>query len=368
MVTRRNRYWLVGELHPSSFALVMATGIVSLAAHHHAWAFSSLLLFWLNLAMYFSLWGMTLLRILEFREKFRADFLDHSLGPGFFTMVAATGVLGAQSLIVGKHPLWALVFWCLTFSLWVCLTYAIFTALIVRESKPTIEEGLNGSWLLPIVATQSVTVLSGLLAPYFGSYRGELLLLALATWLFGGMLYIWVISLIFYRYTFFNFSPLDLTPPYWINMGAVAISTLGGTILIANAGESPFLPGILSFLKGFTLFFWATATWWIPMLVILGIWRHLYRGVPLVYNPLFWGAVFPLGMYSVCTYKLAELTSLPSMAALSEIFFFVALAAWMLTFIGMSRTVIGAVRDRLSESNERLAQSSTSPFQDMPAD
>ena len=60
-------------------------------------------------------------------------------------------------------------------------------------------------------------------------------------WLWGGMLYIWIISLIFYRYTFFRFSPTDLAPPYWINMGAMAISTLAGSLLIANAPDAPFL-------------------------------------------------------------------------------------------------------------------------------
>ena len=53
------------------------------------------------------------------------------------------------------------------------------------------------------------------------------------------MLYIWIISLIFYRYTFFRSRPSDLTPPYWINMGAVAISTLAGTLLVAGRAASP---------------------------------------------------------------------------------------------------------------------------------
>src|SRR5690606_28129507 len=104
---------------------------------------------------------------------------------------------------------------------------------------------------------------------------------SLILWLGGGMLYIWIISLIFYRYVFFKLSPADLSPPYWINMGAMAISTLAGTALIAGADESNLLQQILPFLKGFTLFFWATATWWIPMLVILGIWRHIAKRFPL---------------------------------------------------------------------------------------
>jgi tellurite resistance protein TehA-like permease len=120
-------------------------------------------------------------------------------------------------------------------------------------------------------------------------------------WLGGGMLYLWIIGLIFYRYTFFAMNPSDLAPPYWINMGAAAISTLAGASLVTAAESSPVIQQVLPFVRGLTLMWWATATWWIPMLVILGIWRHIYRKFPLRYDPLYWGAVFPLGMYTVCT-------------------------------------------------------------------
>ena len=76
--------------------------------------------------------------------------------------------------------------------------------------------------------------LSALLAAHIEQpYKLEMNFLALSMWLWGGMLYIWMMSLIFYRYTFFTMSPSDLAPPYWINMGAMAISTLAGTLLIA---------------------------------------------------------------------------------------------------------------------------------------
>jgi hypothetical protein len=71
--------------------------------------------------------------------------------------------------------------------------------------------------------------------------RLELNFLALSMWLWGGMLYIWMMSLIFYRYTFFTLEPGDLSPPYWINMGAMAISTLSGSLLILNSTDAPFL-------------------------------------------------------------------------------------------------------------------------------
>src|SRR3546814_2537032 len=62
----------------------------------------------------------------------------------------------------------------------------------------------------------------------------------------------------------------DLTPPYWINMGAVAISTLAGARLLSQSALSPIVGDLTSFVAGLTLFFWAIGTWWIPMLVALG--------------------------------------------------------------------------------------------------
>jgi tellurite resistance protein TehA-like permease len=55
--------------------------------------------------------------------------------------------------------------------------------------------------------------------------------------LLGCMLYLPLITLIFYRFTFVNVMSAQLTPPYWINMGAVAITTLAGARLILAAAS-----------------------------------------------------------------------------------------------------------------------------------
>jgi tellurite resistance protein TehA-like permease len=158
-------------------------------------------------------------------------------------------------------------------------------------------------------------------------------------WLGGGMLYIWIISLIFYRYTFFPMNPADLAPPYWVNMGAVAISALAGSLLVLAADRSPLLIGLLPFARGLTLLFWATATWWIPMLVILGFWRHVYRRFPLRYDPLYWGAVFPLGMYTVSSFRLAQAMDVPYLLFIPRGFLVVSWLAWtaaMMAFVTSS--------------------------------
>ncbi len=151
-----------------------------------------------------------------------------------------------------------------------------------------------------------------------------------------------MIALIFYRYMFFDFAPGDLSPPYWINMGAMAISTLAGSLLIDSAPDAPFVGSLLPFVRGFTVLYWATGTWWIPMLVVLALWRHVVRRFPFRYDAHYWGAVFPLGMYAVATAELARVMELRFLDAIPPVFTYLAMAAWLVTFAGLLRSIARA--------------------------
>ena len=212
-------------MSPSNFALVMATGIVSIAAHLLGFEVISKPLFVFNCGAYLVLWFLTLIRVTRYRTEVLTDLTTHSVGAGFLTIVAATCVLGSQSILLFGWFHLATVLLGIGAFFWIILTYTIFTAFTIKEDKPSLAKGINGGWLLAVVATQSVAVLTALLAAHWGQpTRLHANYFALSMWLWGGMFYIWIISLIFYRYTFFRFDPDDLAPPYWINMGAMAIS------------------------------------------------------------------------------------------------------------------------------------------------
>jgi tellurite resistance protein TehA-like permease len=322
-------------LHPACFAMVMATGIVAISAHLHDMPVVAVLLFWLNALFLAGLLVATGARILRYPRDVAADLRSHGRGVGFFTIVAALAVFGTQLDLQWGAARLAAVCWAVAAILWTVMTYGVLALLMAKADKPRLGDGLNGGWLVIVVAPQSVVLLTVLIAAR-GLFAAapSLMFLALALWLIGGALYLWLITLILYRYAFVALAPADVSPTDWINMGAAAISALAGATLVQHASLSPLVGEVVPFVKGLTLLFWAIATWWIPLLVVLGSWRYLIGGVPIAYGALDWGGVFPLGMYSVSTYGLMEILDAPFLAGLSMAFTIIALAAWLLTLLG----------------------------------
>jgi tellurite resistance protein TehA-like permease len=334
---------MIAEMPPAYFAMVMATGIVSIACHLLGFEFIAAPLLWLNVCFYVALWALTIVRVGLYPKRFLSDFRSHRVAPGFFTMVAGTCILGSQFVILRHAFHEGIILWVAGFALWGLLVYGVFSALAVKMNKPLFTESIDGIWLVTTVSTQSVSVLAALLEPHFPWYDGVLLFIALCMFLIGGMLYLIIITLIFYRLLFLELKPEAFAPTYWINMGAVAITTLAGSTLVESGESYPFLQTVKPFVIGFTVFFWAAATWWIPFLIVLGVWRYLVKRVEFAYTPQYWSVVFPLGMYTTCTAHLSGVLGLDWLMAIPRFFIYCALIAWALTFIGLIKSLAGSL-------------------------
>lgn len=229
--------------------------------------------------------------------------------------------------------------------LWVGLLYSFLGLAISKADKPDLEAGIDGTWLLGVVATESLSILTSLIAASSGENSPFLWLVAISLFLLGGLFYLILVTLFAQRLLFLQITPNLLTPPYWISMGAVAITTLSGIHLAENISVSSLLTELQPFIKGITLSSWVLATWMIPLIVLLGIWRHC-RGCSLRYEPAFWSIVFPLGMYSTASFLIVDTFELGILNLFPSSFAFIALIAWLVTFIGMARQIILTVSSR----------------------
>ena len=324
----------IAELSPAYFALVMATGIVSIAAYLYDYTLLAKALFYINCIAYFIIFILFIVRFIFFKREFLSDFMDDRKNMGFLSFVAASCILGGQFVLIAKNYQVGIYFLIIGLLSWLVLTYLLFFILIEKRNKPTLK-AISGTWLLLVVATQAVSILSAQLEGYLPFSHGEVLFFSLILFLCGSMFYVIIITLIIYRLIFFNLHAEDFGPPYWINMGADAITVLAGSTLMLSADKWQFLTELLPFLKGFTLLFWAIGTWWIPLIIILGIWRHILKRVPLKYNHQYWGMIFPLGMYTVCTVKLSQAIELHFLEGISSVFVIFAIGAWAIVFISL---------------------------------
>ncbi len=155
----------VRDLPPNIFAMVMATGIVSVAVNAAGFRLLAYGLFWLNVGLYTILCFLVLTRLVHYPANLAADLRSHARAPGFFTLVAGPCVLGNQCVLLYGVGRAGLALWVVGVIFWLALTYMMLPGLMEGSAKPKPEEGLTGAWLLAVVGTQAVSVLACLLSP-----------------------------------------------------------------------------------------------------------------------------------------------------------------------------------------------------------
>lgn len=335
----------VRTLTPGYFALVMASGIVSIALGYQGFERVSLLLLGVAVAAYVVLVVLNAWRFVSFREELVADFQAPTRAFGFFTFVAGTNVIGARLAAEGWYAA-TLGLLVVAACVWLVLGYVIpWSAVLGRAERPVVALA-NGTWFIWVVASQSVAVAASALEPAVTDSRGLLAVLAVLSWSVGVFLYAASAIFVSLRVMLYPLEPEDLDPPYWVSMGAVAITVVAGA-QIARMDSAPMVDATRALIAGLSVVFWAFATWLIPVLVAAGAWRHFVRRVPLRYVATLWSIVFPLGMYSVASMYLGRVDRLPLVEGVGQLWIWVALAAWATVTVAMVRHVTLALAGRL---------------------
>lgn len=345
----------IRTLDPSYFGLPMSTGAIALAAYALGHPVAARLFFLLNNAEIAVLGLLLLARLIFYFPAFRKDLASHSKGAGFLTLVAALCILGVEHIEMDHRTGSAILLWCMALPAWLLLTYSFFILVTIKRRKPDLEHGIDGSWLLFVVSVQALSILGCLIAPHLGWSLRTALFTALFFHLLGCLFYVVVLGMIFYRTTFFHMRADEFKPSYWIDMGAAAITTLAGSTLVKSMAANGLFADFIPLLKLGSAFFWVAGTWWIPVILFLEIWRH--TKIPLHYHAGHWSLVFPLGVYTLCTWELADVLGLPFLRPIPEAFLYLAGLAWGITFLGMAHRVwrryAPTIRSALPHGNRR---------------
>ena len=316
----------IATLPPGSFAFVMATGIVSVGMAQQGLGGLSLALLGIAVGAWVILMVALVLRLLLYRDRLIADLHDPRLAFGFFTLVAGTDVLAVR-LAEGHLSLSAALL-ALATTIGLVLGYAVpWVAVLSRTHRPVLSDA-NGTWFIWVVASQSVATAAASIEPAVTVGQAELAVLAVAAWSVGIVLYAACAVMVALRLMLYPLSPSDLNPPYWVSMGAMAITVVAGAKIVEMT-STPIVEATGGLIAGLAVLCWAWATWLIPVLFAVGIWRHWVHQIPLRYEATWWSIVFPLGMYAVAGMYLGRADALPIIERIGAAWLWVAVIAWL---------------------------------------
>ncbi|MFF0630658.1 tellurite resistance/C4-dicarboxylate transporter family protein [Streptomyces sp. NPDC004296] len=319
------------NLDPGAFAFVMATVIVSSALDRDGTSGASAALLAIGLSGYVVLLLGNGWRLLGWRRRLFAD----AVGPrgfAFLSAVAASDIL-ADRLAADGHQVAAAVLLTAGVLGWLLLGYGIPLALVAATRRHPSLDQVNGTWFLWVVATQSVAVAAVALNGLTPAAHGFLPELASVCWAIGLIQYLLLAPLVLSRMLVRPMAPAELIPAYWVFMGASAISVLAGAALLQLPAAERLLPAEVT--SALCLVLWSFATWFIPLLIALGVWRYLARHVPLRFASSLWSMVFPVGMYGVATRKLGSAIGVSWLTTLGAAETWLAAALWAVVFLAM---------------------------------
>lgn len=326
------------DLPPDIFAVVMATGIVSVAAGDRDYPRISDALAALASLAFVLLTAGLVVRVLARPRSAIGEIGDPDVALRMFTAVAACSVLGVR---FNGHPVLVWLLGAASLAAWLLLV-PLACRDVASRPRAELRDHAHGAWLLASVGTAGLGITAADLAVYQRSTG--LLLVAVAFWLAGLAAYLAVTWLVAWRAAAGPVVPDQVTPDSWILMGALAIATVTGDHVLHAARTIG--AGGLGWVRPATFVLWVLASLWIPVLLYAEMWRVDSRAGSLHFAGVWWSAVFPLGMYAAATAETAAVQHRPPLVTISLVLFWVAFTVWLLVAVGLAHRAATAVRMR----------------------
>ena len=322
------------RLPVASFTVVMATGIVSVAASDASLGDLASVLRWAALSMLGVLASLCGADVIVHRRLRSSEFGHPTTVFDAFSVVAAVAVtavaLGVQ--LTG----WALVvIWGGAVILWLTIATLTLRAL-VRHRGPDVVGFASGRWLLAVVSIESIAVLGT--AVSVATESAVALGAALIAWAAGIVAYPVVAFVIAMRLHRRGWHPMDVTPDHWILMGALAICTLAATDLAVPS--QAVIPGLHPAIAAVAWLTWIGAGTLYLLLAVTSLHRLIMWRATRQSDIRWWAVVFPLGMYAACTFGLFHVTHVDALRVLASAILWPALAAWVLAGLMSLRTIV----------------------------
>lgn len=320
---------VAATLPSTAFSFVMATGIVSVSLQLHGATGLSRALFAVA-ALAYAVLAVLLVVQSQQRGRIATQLAEPGARFGYFTLVAASGVLATRVSLTGDAGLspWALGLAALTLLSWFAVV-----AVVVRGSRADrgpLHHRVEGTWFLGTVACQSVATVTAMSADLLPAAAPVALPIALGALLAGIGWYVIVLTAVIVRFARRGIDPATLTPPYWITMGACAITVLAASRIAQTEALPQPLHGAVDTCAEF---FWWFATALIPVIVVAGWWRHVRHRVPLDGTATLWAIVFPIGMYDVASTLIARHHGLAPARTIGDVGVWMALTVWGATTV-----------------------------------
>jgi tellurite resistance protein TehA-like permease len=331
----------IRELDPGYGAWVMATAIVSTGFARFGHRTVSDVLLVVACAAFALLLVAYAWRFARYREQALADARDPSRAFGYFSLVAATNVVGVRLGVAG-HPTATLVLAAVSVPLWVGLTYAVLGAMVLGRREGPVLPRANGGWFLLVVATQSLSVAACTVAAAKPDLEPALAAVAVALWGIGVVLYLLFAGVVTIHLLELDTAPDGLSPTYWIYMGAAAISVLAAGRILLLPAALPVLAATREVVSGLAFLLWAFGSWWIPLLLYVAFHRYVLLRERVRYEAAWWSMVFPLGMYAAATANYGRATGVGFMVEIAHGELWLGLAAWLAVFTAMVASFLPA--------------------------